>query len=275
MASSKKVEYFDGKGDVNAFIVKVELYNKLKKYAGEDAATSLASRLQEPAFNVYMRMSEDDRKDVEKIKTELKKQYERGNRDREEALQLLASVQYKQDDTAKDFAFRIGELVKLAYPTFDNASQQLHVKDAFVRGLHPDMQMKVKTLENFANLDMNSLLDHTVRLEVAGVKSSCKTIKEEISVVEYENNPTLPSGAESRIMSRLDGLEDVVSRISMSSNSGRRGGNQGSNGNSNAQKKCWNCNGTDHVLRRCPKRFCPACGKQGHDPRDPVCSKSS
>ena len=44
----QKVEYFDGKGDVNAFIVKVELYNKLKKYKGEDAAASLASRLQEP-----------------------------------------------------------------------------------------------------------------------------------------------------------------------------------------------------------------------------------
>ena len=94
MASSKKVEYFDGKGDVNAFIVKVELYNKLKKYVGEDAAVSLASRLQEPAFNVYLRMSEEDRKDVEKVKAELKKQYEVGNRDREEALQLLSSVQY-------------------------------------------------------------------------------------------------------------------------------------------------------------------------------------
>ena len=274
MASSKKVEYFDGKGDVNAFIVKVELYNKLKKYVGEDAAVSLASRLQEPAFNVYLRMSEEDRKDVEKVKAELKKHYEVGNRDREEALQLLSSVQYKHDETAKDFAFRIGELVKLAYPTFNAASQQLHVKDAFVRGLHPDMQMKVKTLENFATLDMNAVLDNTVRLEVAGVKSSSKTIKEEVSVVEDEGRPIAMSDAESQLLSRMEGLEEAVSKISMASNSARRG-NQNSYRDSMPRKKCWNCNGTDHVLRRCPKRFCPACGKQGHDPRDKICSKSS
>ena len=100
-----------------------------------------------------------------------KKQYERENREREEALQLLASVQYRQQDIAKDLAFRIGMLVKLTNPTIENASQQLHVKNAFVRGLHPEIQMKVKTLENFAALDMNLLLDHTVRLEVAGMKS--------------------------------------------------------------------------------------------------------
>ena len=31
MAASKKVDHFNGKGDVNAFLVKVDLYNKLKK----------------------------------------------------------------------------------------------------------------------------------------------------------------------------------------------------------------------------------------------------
>ena len=106
---SKKVECFNGKGDVNAFILKVELHSKLKKYVGEDAAVFLASRLQEPAFNVYMRMSEEDKKDAAKIKAELKKQYELGNRDREEALQLLSSAQRKHEETAQDFNFRIGE----------------------------------------------------------------------------------------------------------------------------------------------------------------------
>ena len=107
MAASKKVDHFNGKGDVNAFLVKVDLYNKLKKYEGEDAAVSLESRLQEPAFNVYLRMTEDDRKDPAKIKTELKKQYQIGNRDREEALFLLSPVQRKEDETAQDFAFRV------------------------------------------------------------------------------------------------------------------------------------------------------------------------
>ena len=272
MASSKKVEYFTGKEDVNAFIVKVELYNKLKKYTGEDAAVSLASRLQEPAFNVYLRMSEDDRKDIEKIKTELKKQYEVGNCDREEALQLLSAAQRKQDETAKDFAYRIEQLVKLAYPTFTDANKLVHQKDAFVRGVHPDMQMKLKTLENFADLDMKGILDHTVRLEVAGVKSVPKTIKEEVSSVECVDQLEVASGTDERLMA----LEEAVAKISIGSSAPRgRKRRGGSNGNRSNRKSCWNCGDTSHLLHQCPKRFCPACGQQGHDVMDKRCPKSS
>ena len=277
MELSKKVECFNGKGDVNAFIVKIELHSKLKNYVGENAAVFLASRLQEPAFNVYMRMSEEDRKDVEKIKTELKKQYEVGNRDREEALQLLSSAQRKQGETAQDFNFRIGELVKLAYPTFDHASRLVHEKDAYVRGLHPDMQMKIKTLENFTTLDMKGIVDNTVRLEVAGVKSACKPIKEEISMVQHSDTPHVSPGFD-QLLSRMDCLEEAVSKISVGDNRSRPKYNRSSqrqDAASSSKKGCWNCGDPSHVLRRCPKRFCPACGKQGHDVRDKMCSKSS
>ena len=83
MESTKKVTAFNGKGDVNVFLTKVDLYNQLKGHTGETAAVSLASRLEEPAINVYMRMSVDDRKDIKKIQAELRKQYEVGNADRE------------------------------------------------------------------------------------------------------------------------------------------------------------------------------------------------
>ena len=270
MASSKKVDYFDGKGDVNAFIVKVELYNKLKKYQGEDAAVSLASRLQEPAFNVYLRMSEEDRKDVEKIKAELKKQYEVGNSDREEALKLLTAAQRKHDETAKDFSYRIGELVKLAYPTFSAESKLVHEKDTFVRGLHPEMQMKIKTLENFATLDMKGILEHTVRLEVAGVKSVSKPIKEEVNNVD-----SIASGSENKLLSRLDGLEEAIAKISVGSNSNPFRGRYRNSRPPKGGRKCWNCGDSSHVLRQCPERFCAACGERGHDAGDKKCSKSS
>ena len=104
---------------------------------------------------------------------ELKKQYEVGNRDREEALQLLSSAQRKPEETAQDFSFRIGELVKLSYPSFNQASRLVHEKDAYIRGLHPEMQMKIKTLENFTGLNMKGIVDHTVRLEVSGRGKIC------------------------------------------------------------------------------------------------------
>ena len=46
MDSSKKVATFNGKGDVNVFLTKVDLYNQLKKYEGETAAVSLAFNVQ-------------------------------------------------------------------------------------------------------------------------------------------------------------------------------------------------------------------------------------
>ena len=271
MASSHKVEMFSGKGDVNAFLVKIDLYNKLKKYTGEDAAVLLGSRLEEPAFNVYLRMLEEDRKDIEKIKAELKKQYEVGNRDREEALMLLSAAQRKEDETAQDYAFRIGELVKLAYPSFSVANKAVHEKDAFVRGHHPDMQMKLKTLENFATLDMKGILDNTVRLEVAGVKSVSKKFKEEINTVDED----APVGNR-QLYERLDGLEEAIAKLSVATSSANsRSNRRKPPASSSTSKKCRNCDETGHIVRQCPKRFCQSCGKSGHDSWDKACPKYS
>ena len=71
MEKSKRFDRFGGKGDVNAFIQKMELLIALKEYEGKKAAQVMASHLELPAFNVYLRMSADDQKDVEKLKTEL------------------------------------------------------------------------------------------------------------------------------------------------------------------------------------------------------------
>ena len=155
-SSSKNVTMFNGKGDVNSFIVKTDLYIKLKKLEDEDAAMLLASRLEEPAFNVYLRMSDDDKKNIETIKTELRKQCETGNRDWEEALSLLHSCHRNENESAEDYAYRIKRLVRLDYPTFADANQQVHEKDVFLHGLHPEMQVKLKGLSNVDTIDMKT-----------------------------------------------------------------------------------------------------------------------
>ena len=275
MESSKKVTTFNGKGDVNVFLTKVDLYNQLKNYAGETAAVSLASRLEEPAFNVYMRMSEEDLKDIDKIKTELRKQYQVGNRDREEALSLLAAAQRTEEETAKDFAFRITELVKLAYPSFNAASKEVHEKDAFVKGCHPEMQMKLKTLADFDTLDMNGILDNTVRLEVAGVKSVNKKFKTEMNSVEEKGACSSHSdeSGENMLLKRLDSLEETIARLSVTPNPANLRNKASSARGKFQQKKCWNCQETSHVVKNCPKRFCQACGQQGHDATSKTCPR--
>ena len=82
-----KDKYFDGSGDVKVFVEKVSLHSALKGYDGEKAAQNLASKLEGRAFDIYMRLSSEDRKNAEKLKSELFKEFETGNADREEAIQ--------------------------------------------------------------------------------------------------------------------------------------------------------------------------------------------
>ena len=241
----------------------------------------LASRLQEPAFNVYMRLSNDDKKDVEKIKTELRREYETGNRDREQALSLLASRLRKDEESLQDFAFSISRLVRLAYPNaaFTEAIRGVHEKDYFVRGLHPELQLKVKTLEKFDELGMKDLINNAVRFEVAGVGSTKVKIKTEINEVRESTDQADGEADRPTLDSRLQSLEERIAKLSVDRAAKGRNYNQRNNSpsrlnrNSTTKRKCWNCGDTSHFVRNCSKRFCQSCGKAGHDAWSKSCPK--
>ncbi len=59
---------FDGQGDVKAFITKVALHCSLKGYTAEKKAQALASKLERPAFDVYLRLSNEDKQNLGKLK---------------------------------------------------------------------------------------------------------------------------------------------------------------------------------------------------------------
>ena len=120
MEASKNNLCFTGIGDVQAFLTKVEIHAALKGYTGEKLAQALASKLEGPVFDVYLRFSADDRKDPEKLKAELKTEFEKGKRNREEALSELANRPRKVGESTQNYAYKLMELVKLAYPSFDN-----------------------------------------------------------------------------------------------------------------------------------------------------------
>ena len=63
-----KLQNFDGSGDVNIFIEKISLRSALKGFEGEKAVQNLACRLEGRAFDVYLRLSEADKKDPSKYK---------------------------------------------------------------------------------------------------------------------------------------------------------------------------------------------------------------
>ena len=84
---SKEKLFFDGTGDIAAFVEKVELVASLKEHTDEKKATFIASKLTGCAFDVYRRLSADGKKDAAKIKSELLKEFCREERNREEALE--------------------------------------------------------------------------------------------------------------------------------------------------------------------------------------------
>ena len=63
--------------DVKIFVEKVKLYASLKDYDDEKHAQLLASYLNAPAFDVYMRLSADEKEVPSKIEEELLKDFER------------------------------------------------------------------------------------------------------------------------------------------------------------------------------------------------------
>ena len=132
---SNKYKSFYGSGKVREFITKVELQSSLKGYTGLKAAQNIASRLEGPAFDVYMRLPEDDKKDAEKIKQELLAEFEKGQLNREEAIQELAKRTRQSDESAQNFAYKVIELVKSAYHSIDDETRGTIANDYFVRWL--------------------------------------------------------------------------------------------------------------------------------------------
>lgn len=293
-ASKSSILCFTGNGDVQAFLTKVEIHAALKGYTGEKLAQALASKLEGPAFDVYLRLSADDRKDPEKLKAELKKEFEKGKRNREEALSELANRPRKVGESTQNYAYKLLELVKLAYPSFDNKTLEAIAKDYFVKGLHPDMQVALKSLEKFDKAEIRTIADETTRLELAGIRSLLSDASSNKGIFgaanPYEEKSIVDSIAD-KVIEKLQGNSinpddggprNEVNFADRNRDRGfrarnfrapGRGRSVSSNGKTEPrQMRCRTCQSTEHLFRKCPTRFCQACGARGHDAWDKNCS---
>ena len=68
-----KIKNYDGSGEVKTFLEKISLHSALKGYDGQNAAQYLASKLEGRAFDIYMRLSSEDKKKEEKIREQTSK----------------------------------------------------------------------------------------------------------------------------------------------------------------------------------------------------------
>ena len=141
--------------------------------------------------------------------------------------------------------------------------------------------MKLKTLANFTDLDMKGIIENTVRLEVAGVKAVMKTFKAEMNMINNQGAcSSRDQGACGRgqqmLLERSESLEETIAKLSFTQNPASTQ-HQASPASSTKgkMKRCWICQDTSHVVRKCPKRFCQACGGTGHDAWMKCCPKNS
>ena len=292
--ATKKVESFTGREDVKKFITKCDLHCNIKGYDGEKKAAFIAGRLEEPAFDVYMALSDEDKKDPEKIKTALLGSFDNAKKNREVALEELRHRRRLGEENPEVFAHKLLELCNYAYPKFTDDARKSLAKDHYVKGLGVELQKELRKTTDFEDKSLDDLVKLTTYFEIADTNASTfsEPRREEIATLASCGS----ANAESRFESRLDRLctlmerslnmgeeeEDpddrmnyVASRGSArnpSNNFRRRNFNRGGGGRQQP-RKCRACNGTDHLFRKCPKRYCQSCGKQGHDGWEKECPK--
>ena len=160
------------------------------------------------------------------------------------------------------------------------------------------MQIALKLLSDFQTKTLSNLATETSRLSIAGIGPSYEAVATKIHVVADEHRE-IPS-------SSTDVVEDIVNKVVQklklsevnvpgpntedvkfvnqgvsnykTSNRGKRyrgryrgGYRESSSTNNNTPMKCRSCQGTGHLFRNCPVRFCQACGNRGHDAWNNTC----
>ena len=286
MESQKKFKYYTEDLDVQKFLAHVELEAALKDYVDEKKAQYVVSKLMGPALEVYLRLTVADKKDFDKIKEELLKEFLRGQLDREEAIAVLESRKRGPDESSLTFSYKIVELVKLAYPTFSAAVQSSLSKDYFVRGLRKEIQIALKSSATYSTMDIKAASEEVVRLELAGIVSS-KTKTNTFNSCEASNE-TLIEAIADKVLEKLtiakESDETERSEVHSIGSGGSRRGRYNTRGRYNSfrgasrdssirgsRRKCRSCNSTEHFIKDCPTKFCEACGQRGCNQRNEKC----
>ena len=252
-----------------------------------------------PALNVYLRLSEDEKKNAEEIKTALRTEFVPAHRDRVVALEKLSNRKLLKDESPYTYAYALMELTKLAYSTLPANSQDVIARDHFMRGQSRDVQVTLKSLPEFGTKAAMELAKEVVRFQTAGIPINNFTpVKCEVDYVNVNTNvhdkdSKLADSIVEKVVAKFSGVnaeyegDNAVNYVRNYTQRGRRGyyrgpnykGNNGNNYNGNSYRgkrthhespsrnsfNCRSCRSPAHGYSKCPTRFCQACEQPGHD----------
>ena len=263
--------YFDGTGDITSSVEKVELIAQLKGHTEEKKAQFIGSKLGGTAFDAYRRLSVDEKKDPEAIKTNLLKEICREQRNREEALSALMKGCRLSGESPQIYAYRILKLVGLAYVTLGADIQNTIARDYFMKGLSNELQVAIIPVTGFSGMTLNQLSDETTRLEIAGVNAGnqikiASVETSESGLVERITAGVIEKLKSTNLMDVACGINEEVNAVGNDfrgrGSSNFRGRYRGRSDNrreyqaNQSGRRCRVCQSSSHLFRNCPVRHC-------------------
>ena len=112
------------------------------------------------------------------------REFNRSQLNSESAIHELNNRRLHTTESLATYSYKIQELVKLAYPDFDEASRSTIARDYFIKALSPEMQVALKSISNYSSKSLKNLVTETLRLEIAGISSRPTLVKNEILEVD-------------------------------------------------------------------------------------------
>ena len=239
---------FDGNGDVLEWLQGVELIAKMTGV--KDLACLIPIYLKGGARAVYAQMSDEDKKDAEKIKKRLK-----------EAFCCSAFLAYKKliSSTWKGepVCTYVNELRHLANLSgFEESAAEKLVKLAFITGFPDSISIALKQFDSSNELGTDVVVARAqIIVENGAVQAGSSG---EIGAVASGGPVVLSSEVGAVALSRR---HEPPRR----QETGLRGGRAGFRPGPRPGVRCFNCNGP-HYVRDCPNKTvkCYACGQEGH-----------
>lgn len=231
MAAFKKLESFDGTGDVERFIDRFEFAVTVDGLAEGKIASYLAMHLSGPAFDVWKGMDEGAKKDAKKMKEVLRKTY--GIR-RSAAWRTMTTFRISNGQQLDSVCEELHKLAKIVTSGKDPASSLAAV--AFVEALPGQIAERVRVL-----CGQSATKEEVVEAAKDIWDTSCLDVA---AVV----NPSHRRGP-------ADGGLNGGSRRDPSGGTSK-----------DETRRCYGCGAVGHLRRNC-SAVCAKCGSKRHSER--------